>query len=45
MGKFSKRKGARSREMKIPMAGTWTAVVNIMRGGKTSSAKFKLEVH
>lgn len=32
-------------KMKIPMAGTWTAVVNIMRGGKTSSAKFKLEVH
>ncbi len=32
-------------KMKIPMAGTWTTVVSIIRGGKTSSMKLKLEVH
>lgn len=32
-------------KIKIPMAGTWATVINIMRGGKTSSAKFNLEVY
>jgi len=31
--------------IKIPMAGTWTTVVNVIRGGKASSTKFDLEVH
>ncbi len=32
-------------KIKIPMAGTWTTVVNVIRGGKTGSMKFNLEVH
>lgn len=32
-------------KIEIPMAGTWTTVVNITREGKTSSTKFSLEVH
>lgn len=32
-------------KMKIPMAGTWTTVVNIMQGGKTNSMKFKIDAH
>ena len=32
-----------SAKMKIPMPGTWATVVNIMRGGKTSTMKFNVE--
>lgn len=32
-------------EIKIPMPGTWTTVINVTRGGKTSSMKFPVEVH
>ncbi len=30
-------------KVKIPMPGTWTAVVSITRGGKTRSLKFPVE--
>jgi hypothetical protein len=30
-------------KIKIPMPGTWTTVVSIMRGGKTSSVKFYVD--
>lgn len=32
-------------KIKIPMAGVWATVINVMRGEKTSSTDFYLEVH
>ncbi len=32
-------------KIKIPMPGTWTTVVSIMRGGKTSSMEFYVDTY
>jgi hypothetical protein len=32
-------------KIKIPMPGTWTTVISITRGGKTTSLKFSVEAH